>query len=352
MRTLACLVAVAGLATGCERIGLADSVDLTFDWNPLPSDELHTPYVAGADFSLFTTGVDEDDREGWSIESADPSILRVDSTADGAADVTATGAGETTIIVRDERGTARHEAPIEVRQANRAELFAHGGLIIGRPELQEDWDTIHVLVGGQATFEVRWFDGEERLFGHGALSATSSTGEVIVEPRRTFLFEDREWVTFSPQSPGEHEVTLLANGTAVRTVRVVGVEAGAVDHVELHGMDESAARDGDLLTVLAQAYDAEERAIFGVEFAWDLDGNTEDGFGDLYRYTFRPGTTHMLGAHFGELDVQAMIQGEEGFVDSTNRLFCSVTHVGLRTAGFPLASLLVLALVLRRRRRS
>ncbi|MCZ7677480.1 MAG: hypothetical protein M5U28_01355 [Sandaracinaceae bacterium] len=244
MRTLAFLAALTALATGCNTVRLADTVDLTFDWSPLPSDELHTPYVAGADFGLYTIGAGEDDTVGWTLESDDPSILRVDSTDDGDADVTAVGAGETAVRILDERGELVHAAPIDVRQADRAELFAHGGLILGRPELQEDWDDIYVLAGGSATFEVRWFEGDTRLFGHGALTA-SAEGEIVVEPRRTFLFEDREWVTFTPLAPGEYDVELLANGVPVRTVRVIAVTEDAIAQVQLHGMDESAARRGE-----------------------------------------------------------------------------------------------------------
>lgn len=349
MRTLAFLAALTTLATGCNTVRLADTVDLTFDWSPLPSDELHTPYVAGADFGLYTTGAGEDDTVGWTLESDDPSILRVDSTDDGDADVTAVGAGETAVRILDERGELVHAAPIDVRQADRAELFAHGGLILGRPELQEDWDDIYVLAGGSATFEVRWFEGDTRLFGHGALTA-SAEGEIVVEPRRTFLFEDREWVTFTPLAPGEYDVELLANGVPVRTVRVIAVTEDAIAQVQLHGMDESAARRGDLLTVLAQAYDAEGRAVFGVEYAWDLDGATQLGEGDLFRYAFAPDVRSMLTAHHADMEVQVEIQAEDGFVDSTNRLGCSAAPgVG---AGAPLApGLLVAGLAALRLRR-
>lgn len=351
MRTLAFLAALTTLATGCNTVRLADTVDLTFDWSPLPSDELHTPYVAGADFGLFTIGADEDETVGWTLESDDPSILRVDSTENGGADVTAVGAGETAVRILDERGELVHAAPIDVRQADRAELFAHGGLILGRPELQEDWDEIYVLAGGSATFEVRWFEGATRLFGHGALTA-SAGADIVVAPRRTFLFEDREWITFTPLTPGEHDVELFANGVSVRTVRVIAVTEDAIAEVQLHGMDESSARRGDLLTVLAQAYDAEGRAVFGVEYAWDLDGATQLGEGDLFRYALTPGVRRMLTAQHEGLEVQVEIQAEDGFVDSTNRLGCTAAP-GVAT-GAPLAPALLFAalaaLRLRRRR--
>lgn len=354
MRNLALMMSCLALATGCQQIGLADSVDLELNWAPLvgPSDALHTPYVAGSDFHVYTLDVDEEEAAGWTIESSDAAVLRVDATADGSADVTATGAGASTMSVLDASGQVVHETEIEVRQPTRAELFAHGALIVDRPELQEAWDEIQVLAGGSATFEVRWFDGDTRLFGNGALSAVAE-GDITVEPRRTFLFEDREWVTFTPHAPGTYEVELLANGAPVRMVRVVAVTEDAVDTVLLHGMDETAAQAGDLLSVLAQAYDAEGRAIFGVEYTWDLDGDVEEGEGDLFRYELEPGRYRMLGAHSTTMDAQVMIQADEGYVDSTNNLGCAAAAVGVRgsAALAPLAIGLALVTVARRRRR-
>jgi hypothetical protein len=345
------IVALSAVLAGCGGVRLADSVDLTFDWNILtgPSNELHTPYVAGADFRVFTTGVDREATAGWTLESSDPSVLALGPTAEGRADASALAPGRAVLTVLDERDRPLHSAAVDVRQPDRAELLAHGPLILGRPELQEDWDEIRVVVGGSATFEVEWFEGNTRLHGHGALSATT-TGDVTVEPRRTFLFEDREWVTFTPRSEGTHEVTLRANGQAVRTVRIVAVDESELDRVELYGMDESRARRGQLLTVLAQGYDAEGRALFGVEYQWTLDGDLEGGFGDLYRYEFVPGEYHMLEAFHGAAANQVRIQGEEGFVDSTNRLGCTIVGVGLPSGGAWIAVALLGLVVLRRRR--
>lgn len=353
MRTLhfSILAATALAMTGCNQIRLADSVDLTFDWNPLRNhDQLHMPYVAGASFDLYAIGVDEDDTTGWTIDSADPSVIRVDSTADGDANVTAIGAGTTAVTIVDDAGREVHEIGLVVHEANRAELSAHGPLIIDRPELQEDWSEIHVVAGGEATFEITWFDGDQQLFGNGALSAVVE-GDIEVTPRRTYLFEDREWVTFHPLSEGTYSVQLLANGHPVRTVTVVAVSPDVVADIEIYGMDESRAHEGDLLTVLAQAYDAEGNTVFGAEYGWDLDGETQDGYGDLYRYSYVPDAYRMLSAHFAAHAANAMIHANEGFVDSTNNLGCSVGGVGMPAAAGSIAPLLVALAALRMRRR-
>ncbi len=338
MRTLALLTCATVLASGCTGIGLADDVDLDWDFAPLigPSDSLHMPYVAGSSFGVYTNNADADDVFGWTVESADSAVLRVDSTEDGRASVTAVGEGVATVSLYDADGNFAYDTELEVRQADRAVLLAHGALIIDRPEMQEEWDEIQVLAGGSATFEIHWYDGEERLYGNGALSVVT-TGDITVQARQSFLFEDREWVTFSPNSPGTYDVELRANGVAVRTVRIIAVSEDAVDAVILHGMNESQASQGDTLTVLAQAHDVEGRPIFGVEYTWDLDGEDEEALGDLFRYNYVPGAYAMLGARTTTMDAHVMIQANEGWVDSTNRIGCSATGGGSTVALAPMA---------------
>jgi MYXO-CTERM domain-containing protein len=104
------------------------------------------------------------------------------------------------------------------------------------------------------------------------------------------------------------------------------------------------------LVALAQAYDSAGRAIYGVDYSWAVDGQTEIGLGDLYRYTFDPKLPKALAATFDGHDAVAMIHSGGGFVDSSNNLGCSAVPGG---AARPVALLLVaaaLALCLRRRR--
>ena len=322
------LVAGAVASAGCQHVALADDVDLDFDFFRLlgPSDMLHSPYVAGADFDVYSVTDGRHSEEGWRISTSDASVVRVDETVgDGFASVTAVGAGSVDLILSDAGGDEIHRSSVEVTQADRAELRAHGPMIVGREELQpEDTDQIQVLVGGSGTFLVEWHAGETRLFGHGALSAESDAG-VTAEPRRTHLFEDREWVTFTALEAGRHEVRLMANGALLRTITIVAVDEAAVDHVLLHGMDESEATTGDPLAVYAQAYDADGVPIYGVEYEWDLDEEPETGLGDVYRYSFESGRERMLCARHGEQEAFASIQAAHGWVDSTNRLGCSTS---------------------------
>jgi len=351
---LASIALVASLAMACGGPRLADGIDLDLDLFPLvgPSDRLHSPYVAGADFSVWSIHADEEDEIGWTIETSDPSVIRVvEQVGDGHARVSATAPGEVDLLIRDAEGQELHRTGVEVIQPDRADLVAHGPRIVRRPELQpETTDELRVLVGGSGTFLVEWFAGNDRLLGHGALSASSGDG-VVVEPRQTHLFEDREWVTFTALEPGRHEVELMANGELTRTITIVAVEEAAIDHVELHGMNEGEASEGQQLVVYAQAYADDGTPIYGVEYEWDVDGAREEGLGDLYRYEFAPGVVRELCARHGAHESFATIQSSGGFVDSTNRIGCSVSPVGAG-GGLPIAAMALFGIAFVRRRRA
>ncbi len=348
----AVVIATTALA-GCQGARLADGIDLELNFLQLlgPSDQLHSPYVSGASFSVYSIGVDPEDEVGWRVGTSDPAILSIaEVRGDGHAWVHAAAPGQVDLLLLDETGQEVHRAPVEVVAPDRAELLAHGPLLVRRPELQpETTDTISVLVGGAGTFLVEWYADGDPLFGNGALSTESDDG-VLAEPRQTFVFEDREWVTFTVEAPGPHEVRLYANGELVRTITVLGVEEEAIDRVELHGMNEGGADRGDPLVVYAQAYGADDTPIYGVEYAWDVDGIPEAGLGDLYRYTFAPDRVRDVSAHHGGLDATASIQSSGGFVDSTNRLGCSVGAAGAGGGGLGLPLLGLAGLALWRRR--
>jgi len=348
---IASIALVASLAMACAGPRLADGIDLELDLNPLdgPSDLLHSPYVAGADFGVWSIHADEEDEVGWTIGTSDPSVIRIrEQVGDGHARASADAPGDVDLMILDAEGEEIHRTAVEVVQPDHAELIAHGPRIVRRPELQpESTGELQVLVGGSGTFLVEWYAGNDRLFGHGALTASSGPG-VAVEPRQTHLFEDREWVTFTALEPGRHEVELLANGELTRTITIVAVEEAAIDHVELHGQNEGEAEQGEPLVVYAQAYDADGTPIYGVEYQWDVDGAREEGLGDLYRYEFSPGMLRELCARHGAHESFAMIQSAGGFVDSTNRIGCSVGPVGA-TGGLPLAGLALIGFAFARR---
>lgn len=347
---------VAALAsTGCQTVAFGDSIDVEFDFDFLIDDELHTPYVAGSEFRVYLVGPDDNEVRGWQIESSDADILQLGSTVDGWAEAQALDAGTLDLVARNDSGDEVHRSEVEVMRADRIELRAHGPIIVNRPELQPaQTDRISILVGGTGTFLVHYYRGDVRLHGNGALSARGPQG-VTVEARQSFLFEDREWVSFTADEPGEHDVSLLVDGEPVRTVTIVAVEVDDVADIRLHGEDESEAEDGDLLAVFAQGYDSAEEPIYGIEFEWEIDGLEEPGEGDLFRYEFLGDLTRELCARWGEMEVIVEIDALRGYVDSTNDIGCSVGRVGairvsLLWVGFGLVVGLLLGI--RRRRRS
>jgi hypothetical protein len=363
--------------TGCgPKIRFADSVDNHFDllFTHPYDDQLNGPYVAGAQFRIYAYDSKEDnDLEGWTIVSLDPSILDVttvevvrDNLEDGdntetdiiQADATATGPGTVILEVRDEDGEFVRATEVEVMQPDRIDLRAAGPMFIERDDLAGNVDvTPKILANGVATFLVEWYAGEQRLSGAGTLGLASEHPAVLeLWERQTFLDEDREWATVefaSPEAGSElATVQFLANGLAVQDVTFEIVQPDAIDRVDLLGESTSGVKEGRLLTVLAQAVDVDGESIWGVAFDWDLDGNDEPGEGDLFRYVFDPSVSSVLGAEYDGHRGETTIAGDEGYVASSNDIgcFCSVTTIKPeRDVAFGLLCLAAIGLVRRRR---
>jgi hypothetical protein len=82
--------------------------------------------------------------------------------------------------------------------------------------------------------------------------------------------------------------------------------------------------------VLAQAHDG-RRPIYGVCFAWDLDGAPQNGLesvGDLFRYRYLEGSKKTVGAQFNGLRAEMVIETSGCAVGSSNHLGCAVGAPG------------------------
>lgn len=165
--------------------------------------------------------------------------------------------------------------------------------------------------------------------------------------QQTFLLEDRDWLQFSVMGPGAAQIQLLAGGHPVAVLPVVPVEPAAIQRLRLLGEDEFGARKDQWLVVLAQAYEDAGRAIYGMEYQWDVDGQAAQGMGDIYRYKYDPGRPRDLSARFGGGEARAPIHSSQGYVDSTNHLGCSMAP---RAQPGSAALLLAIAALLGRRR--
>lgn len=353
-----CLLCVTSLAaaSGCYQVTMVDDVDVDFNFAPLigASDALHSPYVRGAGMRLYARSGDGNRKmQGWTMESSDPSVFRIDQLHPDdrlSADCAAVGQGSAVVTIKNENGGAEHAGTVRVRLPDRAQLLAHGPLLIQRPDDEAVMTEAHVVKDGEGTFLVRWWAGDEQLAGHGVLS-TSLDGappSVTAHAATTSFLEDREWLQVTGVDLGAASIALYADGQRVSSFPITVVARDAVDGVTLRGQDESGARDGDMLAALAQAKIGDE-PVYGVEFAWTLDGAGQEGLGDLYRYALDSRQKKALTAQAGALGATAMIHGKDGYVDSTNHLGCAIG--GRRDGAFSTVACVALALFLARRRR-
>lgn len=349
-----CFAGCAAVLAGCQSYYFTDSVDLTLDFSPLvgPSDSLHSPYVTGAQVTVYAQSSDSDaDESAWTIESADPSVVRVDTTAGGRANVVAVGPGTTSLRLRDGADVV-HSEQVEVRAPVAAELLWHGELLLGHDEAAARVDDATILDGGTATFLVRWVDADgRRLSGNGALRVEAQS-EISANVVRSFLFEDRDWLRLTPRSVGPHGVAIFAGDTAVGAFHVSAVGAGSVDHIVIEGQSEAGHSRGACLVMLAVARDSADDPIYGAEYTWDVDGEALRTYGDVLHYDFDPALPVTVGATFGDARSEATVHASGGYVaSSSNAIGCSATGSNANSGLALLVPVALVGLWMSRRRR-
>jgi len=351
MHRLLLLFAIAA----CGRtVTLTDDIDLTWDFKLTPFDrykqDLHEPYVRGATLTMWASSDDDNDNlSKWEIVSSDPSILVIDDEPyDGyslGAHVRAVGEGTVDMAVIDEHGERVGHGLVHVALPDRVELDAHGYLIVG-DDAEAPVTEARIATGDTATYLVKYYQGDRELYGNNVLSVVADP-QVIAEPRTSFLFEDREWLTLTPNATGLTNAQLLVDGAHVNDVQVIGVPASDITDVTLIGQSEKGMANGAWLVLLAQATDAMGRRVFGVDYHWNVDGNAQTADGDLYRYEYKKGNYAMVEVdRDGHTDVMD-IQSDRGYVDNSNKVGCSAAG-----GSGSLVMCGVAALYLRRRRRS
>ncbi|MBN2799394.1 MAG: hypothetical protein JXX28_09630 [Deltaproteobacteria bacterium] len=348
-------------ACGASDPRLVDDVDT--DWDFLSAlllgegseDALHGPYVQGASFSVWVFPPQDQGThlEGYQVRSEDLSVMSIeaqtyqlagDDTSDAIhVELRAAEAGTTDLILVDSEGAEVRRVTVEVGFPDRLELFAAGPLFASLGD--QSAPAPQVLVGGTGTFQVRYYQGDTLLSGNGTLTV-DATEDLQAGVAQSFLFEDREWLQVSPLAAGQHGVALYVDGVAAGQVDVDAVDVDAVARVELLSAEPAEeAQEGDPGVVLAQAFDADDAPIYGLDYDWTLGGVTQDGQGDLFRYTVDPDATTDLVASFGDLSDSGSIDGVEGYVGSSNETGCSSVGAGLSLWG-------LLALPWMRRRRA
>lgn len=337
-----------------ETITVSDDIDLTWDFAVTPLDrfdsDLHVPYVRGTEATLRVSSDDDDRRfDGWTLESSDEGVLRIGETSVSTYNMSArgqaVGEGLALVTVRDRGGEVVGRAEVEVLTPDRIVLEAHGYLIQDRPE-DAEIDDARIIADGTATYHVRYFRGGTELHGNGVLSAVTPAG-ITAEPRTSFLFEDREWLTLHTTAPGTYAIELAADGATVEARTIEVVPASAVADVVILSESERKAEDGEWLVLLAQAYDNMGRRIFGIAYDWEVDGARQTEAGDLYRYEFKEGARRSVKASTAGHSDSVTIQSENGYVDSSNEIGCQAGGATGGGAGLVAA----LGMLGRRRRR-
>lgn len=338
-----------------EEINLSDDIDLTWDFRITPFDtfdaDMHTPYVRGTSVGIDVTSSDSDRTfAGWTLESSDEGVFRLDASsganlADAYERGTAVGEGTAVLTVRDADGDVVGRTEIEVYVPDRVVLEAHGYLIQGRDD-EAEIDDVRMLADGAATYLVRYFRGDRELHGNGVLSAITPA-DLVAEPRTTFLFENREWLTLHSSAPGAFTLDLAADGVPLGTRTVDVVPESDIALVRVETPSERGHDDGDPLVLLAQAYDAHERRIFGIDYNWTVDGLPQAGLGDLYRYNFKKDSPQQITASRAGKSDTVTIHSDYGYVDSSNELGCQAAGGGGVATAF---GVLAFAALGRRRR--
>ena len=358
-------------ASGCKTAALRDDIelDLRLSFSPLSavwkSDTLHLPYVTGAKVNITLDDDAGADMTDWRFESSDPSVLAIQmrDTRVGtmSARVTAGREGAATVRAYDTLGRQRYAYEIPVVAPDRVQLSPHADLLLRMSATASRVEEARILAGGTATYLVRYYRGNRRLNGNGALIARPPSG-VIAEPRTTFLFENQEWLSLTPNGVGAQSVELFAGATPLGRFAVMGVQESALQRIVLEGEDEGRARRGDWLNVVAKGVDPEGRTVLGLDCEWTMEGDLQGAstapwardvaaVGDLYRYEYRGDLTKSLTANLGQKDATAILHAGLGYVSSTNKLGCAAG--GDDVAGL-ISALCVLgaALLVSRRARS
>jgi hypothetical protein len=347
------LLLLTALAACGRTVTVTDDFDLTWDFKVTPFDryvdKLHSPYVRGTQLTIWVTSDDDSDKvQNWEVVSSDPGVLMMmDQEFDGTSlgvHALAVGEGPVDLAVIDDHGERVGHGKAEVALPDEVQLAAHGYLIVGQDD-RAPVSEARIALNDTATYLVRYYQGGRELYGNSVLTATVENG-VVAEPKQSYLFEKREWLSLTAGAAGPSTTQLLVDGTHISDVQVVSVPATDITDVAVIAQSEQGASNGQWLVVLAQATDTLGRNVFGVDYNWVVNGNAQTADGDLYRYQFTKGDNEVLEVErAGHTDL-VNIQSDRGYVDNSNRVGCAAAGGGTLQLG-----VLALAWCVRRRRR-
>ncbi len=338
---------------------MADSFDI--DLFGAHTNELHSPYVAGASFSITVGSGSSSSQLGWTLSSSDPDVMAVTAPlSGGVASVVAGSAGQATLTVKDGNGNVLDSQLVSVAIPDQVSLYAQGLLLTGATDSAAQITQPSIVLGGQATFLVRYFSQGTELEGSTPLQTTGTSGFTVSTVTETFATAREFLQVTAPGVAGSGVVSLAVESIAAAQIPVTAVAPHAVTHVTLLPQSTDNPQTGDALVLYAHAVDQGSNDVFGASFNWSIDGQSQasqtawlQGPADLFFYTFDGTVAETVSAAYDGFSPSAVIHAQGGSVGSTADVGCAVAGAPGSPASSTMAGLglaLAAALCARRRR--
>jgi MYXO-CTERM domain-containing protein len=343
MRSALRTVAMAGvLIGGCTSdYTFTDSVNsrgLMFMERSEFGDELSTPYVLGARFTIFILDTQRNtDMKGWTVSATNPDVLQILNVEPRRVDAftleldaVAANIGTTELLLMDPGGELQGSASVEVRMPTRVKLFAAAIAALENKDFIGETPRPVLMAGGVASFGVQYFDDDLRLQGSTDLKVESSRA-LAAEVEQSEVVNNRDVLQLAASDQtGPHAVDLLLGKLRLQTITVEVVPPSAISGVELiHKKGSSPDEAAGEWLVVAQAHDAMRRPVYGVDFDWTFPGRSFITSGDVLVYEYDPDPDKMkrVSARAGAYDSSISLQAADGEVFTSNdeAFNCNVT---------------------------
>lgn len=301
-------------------------------------DELSTPYVLGAQFTIFILDTQRNtNMSGWKVVPTNGAVLQILDREPRRVDaytleleVLASGVGTTELLLMDPSNEVQGSASVEVRLPSRVKLFAAAIAALENPDYLGDTPQPVIMAGGVASFGVQYFDGDLRLQGSTDLKVETSKA-LAAEVEKSEVVNNRDVLQLAAgEQTGAHAVDILVGKQRLQTITVDVVAPSAISGVELiHKKGSSPAdAEGEWL-VVAQAHDEARRPVYGVDFDWEFPGRSFASSGDVLVYEYDPDPDRLkrVTARTGGFDATISLQAADAEVFTSNdeAFNCSVT---------------------------